>query len=153
MVLSTKLEISLDHLDFTLNCETILARLLSVGDFLNLNNKEGSIQIQDIVIVRSKGIYASFTPSRQLVVNNGILVSSFVSLSSLLVEKEKKMNDMLFYNDNKSLFFTFLGRMISILHHWIEYLFQFPHQLVCHHYFNQNHCLDATYDIEIGMNT
>eukprot|EP00548_Thalassiothrix_antarctica_P015011 CAMPEP_0194176102 /NCGR_PEP_ID=MMETSP0154-20130528/10083_1 /TAXON_ID=1049557 /ORGANISM="Thalassiothrix antarctica, Strain L6-D1" /LENGTH=870 /DNA_ID=CAMNT_0038890169 /DNA_START=186 /DNA_END=2795 /DNA_ORIENTATION=+ len=145
---SSSLEISPDHLIFTSERGTIPARLLSVGDSLLFKNNKTSIQIQDIVTVQSKGIYAPFTPSGQFIVNNGILVSSFVSLSSLLLLEE---DDFFFYNDDDSSSFMFLGGTISISHHWIAHAFQFPHRLVCYH--NQKSCSDATYVKETGMNT
>mmetsp|Transcript_10803 Transcript_10803/g.16591 ORF Transcript_10803/g.16591 Transcript_10803/m.16591 type:complete len:511 (+) Transcript_10803:224-1756(+) len=78
----TELEISKDHLIWTPTNGAVAAGELKVGQSVVLT--EGTTTITSIDIVTSKGIYAPFTPSGSLIVNHGLMVSSYISMSSHL---------------------------------------------------------------------
>jgi hypothetical protein len=102
-----------DHMVFTKRHKSVPASALQVGNFV-LDDSGMEVRIEMIQTVRDRGLYAPFTPSGKIVVNN-ILVSSYVALL-----------------DEKDLTLT-LGRM-KLSHHWLSHASIFPHRLVCYHF-------------------
>jgi hypothetical protein len=102
-----------DHMVFTKRHKSVPASALQVGDFV-IDDSGMEVRIEMIQTVRERGLYAPFTPSGKIVVNN-ILVSSYVAL---LDEKDLTLS---------------LGRM-TLSHHWLSHAAVFPHRLVCYHF-------------------
>lgn len=117
--LSNILEISAEHLVRTPNRGFIPASSLVDGDFL-LNSNHQEVQVVSIKAItkRNSGLYAPFTPSGQLIVND-IMVSSFVAIG----------------DDDVSSPFS---------HQWLAHTFEFPHRLLC--YYTTRFCPTETYD-------
>jgi len=108
---NTALEISAQHMVLTKANTFVPASVLKKGDIL-IDETGNEVVIHNIESVKSKGIYAPFTPSGQLVVN-GIVVSSFIAFQ------------------NKSTV-QILGNL-SVSYQWIAQMFEFPHRVVCYY--------------------
>lgn len=116
----TALRISHQHLVFVQKSGVVTAipaASLSIGDALLLfgnteNESEPTIAIVQSVkpVFSADGLYAPFTPSGKLLVNGGLLVSSFVAL-----------------NNEEAV--SFFG--VKFTHHWLAHSFELPHRLFC----------------------
>eukprot|EP00547_Thalassionema_nitzschioides_P004641 CAMPEP_0194214556 /NCGR_PEP_ID=MMETSP0156-20130528/15809_1 /TAXON_ID=33649 /ORGANISM="Thalassionema nitzschioides, Strain L26-B" /LENGTH=425 /DNA_ID=CAMNT_0038942839 /DNA_START=67 /DNA_END=1341 /DNA_ORIENTATION=- len=120
------LQISHAHLVFVAPGKAVPASSLAIGDRLLVSSSSESyaaITSLKTVTTSNSGLYAPFTPSGKFLVNDGIVVSSYVTLDSSTTQ-------------------TMQFGWISISHHWIAHLFQAPHRLVCHHF---GSCPNETY--------
>jgi len=98
------------------------ASLVACGD--NLVGASGeALQVISINEVEEKGLYAPFTPSGILLVND-MLVSSFVA-----------------FEESQSI--SIFGWALS--YQWLARTFEFPHRLLCHYVAE---CLDVRYDTD-----
>jgi Hint module len=113
-----------NHMVFTNGHKSVPASALQVGDFL-IDESGVGIRVEQIEIVQERGLYAPFTPSGKIAVNN-IMVSSYVDLF-----------------DKKDLTLS-LGWM-RLSHHWLSHAAVFPHRLVCYHIAS---CAAERYNIE-----
>ena len=104
----TILELSSEHMVFTASGSAIAARLLQIGDEL-LDANGDLLAIQSIEPVWANGIFAPFTPSGKIVVND-ILASSFVAF------------------DNGS-YLSVAGLKFS--YQWMAHSFETPHRFYC----------------------
>lgn len=119
------LQITRDHLIWTLNKGAMPAGNLKVGQEILLAGGQ-TTTIVSTQMKTSKGVYAPFTPSGLLVLNHGLMASSYVSLTT----------------------FTKLPLMPSAYHHAVAHFFTFPHRFSCYY---QSTCPNATYTEE-GIN-
>ena len=104
----TILELSSDHMVFTASGSAIAARLLQIGDEL-LDANGDLLAIQSIEPVWADGVFAPFTPSGKIVVND-ILVSSFVAFDS-------------------GSYLSVAGFKFS--YQWMAHSFETPHRFYC----------------------
>jgi hypothetical protein len=119
------LEVSGHHLLFDVRRGAVPAATVQVGDYLvNGRNASEPLLVTSIrsVTVES-GLFAPFTPSGKVVVNDGVLASCFVSF------QEKSHTLMI------------MG--IGFSYHWLAQLFESAHRLVC---FHMGSCPNETYD-------
>mmetsp|Transcript_14394 Transcript_14394/g.21239 ORF Transcript_14394/g.21239 Transcript_14394/m.21239 type:complete len:493 (-) Transcript_14394:256-1734(-) len=117
------LEMSSKHMIFTKDRGVIPASMLRKDDHV-LNSLGVEVVVQSIAMIASKGLYAPFTPSGQLVVND-IIVSSFVAF-----ETDSSMLEV--------------GGMIpSFSYQWLAHTFEFPHRVACHYHLVK--CPNETY--------
>jgi M6 family metalloprotease-like protein len=105
-LLPSMLEISADHMVFIQGGHAVPASSLQVGDQLFSTDIVTSIHY-----VTRTGVYAPFTPSGFLLVNN-VKVSSYVAFQE---------SEFLKIGDAKTPF----------THHWLAHTFQTPHRLWC----------------------
>eukprot|EP00547_Thalassionema_nitzschioides_P009790 CAMPEP_0194228308 /NCGR_PEP_ID=MMETSP0156-20130528/43301_1 /TAXON_ID=33649 /ORGANISM="Thalassionema nitzschioides, Strain L26-B" /LENGTH=493 /DNA_ID=CAMNT_0038960819 /DNA_START=124 /DNA_END=1603 /DNA_ORIENTATION=+ len=119
------LQITEEHLIWTLNKGAVPAGSLKVGQEVVLAGGYATT-VTSMQMKTSKGVYAPFTPSGTLVLNHGIMASSYVSLTT----------------------YTRLPLIPSAYHHLIAHFFTFPHRFSCHY---QSTCPNATYTEE-GIN-
>jgi len=105
------LVVSADHMVFEKSQGFVPSSNLKQGDKLVDGGSGEELSIKSIRNVKAQGVFAPFTPSGTIVVNN-VLASSFVSLDS-----QPKM--------------SIAG--ISFSHHWMAHTFEFPHRMVCHY--------------------
>lgn len=124
LVINNELEVSSDHLVATKDCSFVPASSLKVGDFMMAGDGQTEIQVESIAEKTSKGVFAPFTPSGTIVVNN-ILASSFVSL-------QRGDSSTLKVGDAST----------GLTFHWVAHKFEFPHRLACHYF---GSCHDAPY--------
>ena len=103
-------QVTKEHLLFNALYETIPVSLVTEGTGL-LNATGFMVAVKSVKEVSSKGVFAPFTPSGQIVVD-GILASSFIAL-----------------DESSSL--RIMG--LDISHHWLAHSFEFPHRLACHY--------------------
>lgn len=124
---ATLLRVSHEHLIFVKKNGGVVAvpaASISVGDALvnffgtdDESSKEMAIVKSVKPVFSVDGLYAPFTPSGKLLVNDGLLVSSFVALNG-----ERAMS---------------LGG-VEVTHQWLAHSFEFPHRLFC--YYNKKKC-------------
>jgi len=136
------LQISSSHLIFVKDNGPIPASLLQVGDELvlqNSGNKESSsVTIMSLKqVITTKGLFAPFTPSGKFLVNQGLLVSSYVALAKGS-------------HDDASRSIQLFHGWITINHHSMAHWFEASHRLVCHHL---SDCLYETYSRDRGIST
>lgn len=108
----SKVVLTSNHMLFSRSRRSAVpALLLQVGEEL-IDAFGDSDRILAIKTVQERGVYAPFTPSGQIVVNN-ILASTYIAME----ETEKLGN----------------GNWLSLSHQWLAHTAQFPHRLVCYH--------------------
>lgn len=120
-ILPFGLEISGKHMVFTSNGDegrhrrAIPASMLKVGDELFFQNwqEESKIKITSIQTVQRAGMYAPFTSSGTIVVND-VVASTYVS-----------------FQDAEHLHLG--GIQTPLTYQWLAHTFQFPHRLWCLH--------------------
>ena len=123
---SNILEISLDHMVFESKIDKFVpASTLEKGDILLDSTGEPMI-VESVNQITAIGVYAPFTPSGKIVVND-IVASSFVA--------------MLESKDSSLLGFSF---------QWMAHTFEFPHRVACHYL--ASWCPTETYTEE-GVST
>ena len=107
----TTLEISAEHLVFSVHKGIIPASAVEVGDELIDFDGQATL-VSKIESVVRQGVYAPFTPSGKLIVD-GITVSSYVAFQDSAVLK--------------------LGGSIEtpFSYHWMAHTFNFPHRFYC----------------------
>jgi len=104
------LQVSRDHLVFVNNRQAVPASLIRVGD--EVTDETGSkTPVTSIKNVVAEGVFAPFTPSGTIVVDN-ILASSYVAFED-------------------SAFVTIGG--IRWSYHWVAHAFGFPHRVWCYY--------------------
>jgi hypothetical protein len=108
---TSTLRLTNEHMIFTKSGDVVPASRIQVGDYL-LSDSGLDDRVESIQTVQERGLYAPFTPSGKLVVND-ILVSSYVSM---LNEKDLKLG------------------WISLNQQWLNHAVLFPHRLLCHHF-------------------
>jgi hypothetical protein len=122
-LLPSMLEVSADHMVFVQGGRAVPASSLQVGDQLFSTDVVTSIQY-----VTRTGVYAPFTPSGFLLVNN-VKVSSYVAFQK---------SEFLKIGDVKT----------PLTYHWLAHTFQAPHRLWC----SITSCLKETYT-DAGVST
>ena len=108
---TSTLRLTNEHMIFTKSGDVVPASRIQLGDYL-LSDSGLDDLVESIQTVQERGLYAPFTPSGKLVVND-ILVSSYVSM---LDEKDLKLG------------------WISLNQQWLNHAVLFPHRLLCHHF-------------------
>lgn len=120
---SKALQISKEHMIFTLNRGFIPAGLLNENDALGGLNQSKPVSIEEITSITGIGLFAPFTPSGTLIVN-GVLVSSFVAF------------------DQKS---SYHIGPVAISYQWLAHSFEFLHRVVCHYTTKNGFCKNEKY--------
>lgn len=118
----SQLRLTEDHMVFTSSQRAVPASSLHVGDFL-LGGTGLKDRIESIEVLQDTGLFAPFTPSGKLIVND-ILASSYVA-----VVDQEDLN---------------LGWTILNLH-WLSHAVLFPRRLICCHLAS---CPSETYNSE-----
>ena len=120
------LEQSAEHMVFLEESgEALPALALRVGDtiqtvdLLSETCTASNATVTKIVVVERKGVYAPFTPSGSIVVNGGLVVSTFVALSETSGYLRLGQDDYL---------------ELPISFQWLAWAFEAPHRIVCQHY-------------------
>ena len=116
------LRLTEDHMVFTSSQKVVPASTLQVGDFL-LGGTGLKDRIESIEVLQDTGLFAPFTPSGKLVVND-IMASSYVAFVDQSV-----LN---------------LG-WTSLNQHWLSHAALFPRRLICCHFAS---CCPETYNSE-----
>lgn len=106
----SSLQVSADHMVFAASRGFVPASTLQKGDKLVLGSRD-EVVVESIRPVKSKGVFAPFTPSGKIVVDD-VLASSFVVLKSQPT-------------------ISFAGFTVS--YQWLAHTFEFPHRVVCHY--------------------
>jgi len=123
---SSTIEISANHLLFVEGeTNAIPAGQVKIGDNL-IHVRGDKSMVTSIENVQRIGLYAPFTPSGNLIVNN-LLASNFVAL------------------DESQMTVEIMG--IHFNWHWLAHKFEFPHRLVCHYL---SYCTSESYN-EAGI--
>merc|ERR1712038_1546538 len=120
------LRLTANHMVYERNRGFVAAATVKVGDELRGVTGDMMTTVTSIKIVNAKGMYAPFTPSGTLVVNN-IVASSFVHLAQL----PQVMNAVLSSQ-------------------WIAHTGEFPHRIACHYL--DGDCADESYEEMTGIN-
>ena len=125
----TTLEISADHMVFSVHKGFIPSSTVEVGDELIDFDGQATL-VSKIESVVRQGVYAPFTPSGKLIVD-GITVSSYVAFQDSAVLK--------------------LGGSIEtpFSYHWMAHTFNFPHRFYCQYVVS---CTEEQYT-EDGVST
>jgi len=128
-LMPSRIELSSQHLIFLQDGRAVPAGIVRVGDVL----QSGQIVTAIRTVTRHTGMYAPFTPSGKIVVNDQ-MASSFVSL--------QPQSDVL----------VLFGRWSTgITHQWLAYTFELPHRLWCSYSSNKG-CTKETYTTD-GIST
>lgn len=122
--LNLPLEITKDHMVFIEERGAVPAGNVKVGD--NLVLTDGTTAVTKISTVKRAGVFAPFTHSGTIAVNN-VVASSYVSLQ----EGAEHLT---------------VGGVKLASHHWIAHALQAPHRIVCN--LNANFCAKETYTKE-----
>jgi hypothetical protein len=104
------MQISRDHMVFVDNHRAIPASMIQVGGQL-VDESGSTVSVMSIKSIVAQGLFAPFTPSGTIVVDN-LLASSYVSLEDSTYLK--------------------VGG-IGVSYHWAAHAFQFPHRVWCHY--------------------
>eukprot|EP00547_Thalassionema_nitzschioides_P008113 CAMPEP_0194227480 /NCGR_PEP_ID=MMETSP0156-20130528/42878_1 /TAXON_ID=33649 /ORGANISM="Thalassionema nitzschioides, Strain L26-B" /LENGTH=484 /DNA_ID=CAMNT_0038959963 /DNA_START=328 /DNA_END=1781 /DNA_ORIENTATION=- len=120
------LQITKEHLIWTPNKGAVPAGSLKVGEYVVLAGGRATT-VTAMQMKTSKGVYAPFTLSGTLVLNHGLMASSYISLTT---------------------FTNGIPLIPSAYHHALAHLFTFPHRFMCHY---QSTCPNPTYN-EVGVN-
>jgi hypothetical protein len=104
------LQISTDHMVFVDKQRAIPASMIQVGDQV-VDETGSAVPVISIKYIVAEGIFAPFTPSGTIIVDN-ILASSYVAFED-------------------SAFLKIGG--IRVSYHWAAHSFQFPHRMWCHY--------------------
>jgi len=115
--ISSKLQITRQHLIYKKGVtHPVPASSIQRGDQLVLLGKEEVVTVSSVydTISITTGLYAPFTPSGKLLVNNGLLVSSYVALDDTSDGKLELFNGMLRFS-----------------YHWLARSFEVPHRIIC----------------------
>lgn len=118
-----QLQISEEHLIWTPNNGAITAENLKLGQEVLLAGGQAT-SVTGLERITAKGVYAPFTSSGTLVLNHGLMASSYTSMTP----------------------WTKLPLIPSAYHHAVSHFFTFPHRFFC-----QNGCPNPTYNQE-GIN-
>lgn len=117
------LELSADHMIFIKDVGFAPASTLRKGDAL-ITGQGHEVIVKGVQSTKSNGVYAPFTPSGKIVVDN-VLASCFIS-----------------FDERTTLFSLFSFQ-------WLAHSFEFPHRLVCHY---MGSCPNESYTAE-GIST
>jgi hypothetical protein len=120
---TSTLKITPDHMVYTKSFGFVPASDLKIGDTLVQGSSGTDITIESIRETKAQGVFAPFTPSGKIVVNN-VLASSFVSL-------------------NSDQHISIAG--VKVSHQWLAHKFEFPHRLACCY---MGKCMKDTYTVE-----
>jgi hypothetical protein len=131
------LQISRRHLVFVDKENTgpvaIPAASIEVGDSIVLcggGNTHEVVRVESIeTVLVDDGLFAPFTPSGKLLVNGGLLVSSFIAFDELSP--------------------TLRIGGIEFSYQWLAHSFEFPHRVACYHF---SQCSTESYN-ENGLAT
>ena len=131
------LELSAEHMVFLEGGDAVPASGLRVGDTIQtveLSESESCTSkatVTKIVVVEREGVYAPFTPSGSIVVNGGILASTFVS-----------------FDETSGYLRLGRGLELPISFQWLAWAFEAPHRMVCQQFWRI--CESESYD-EFGI--
>jgi len=125
-LMPSRMELSSQHLIFLRDGRAVPAEIVQVGDILESGQTVTGVRS----VTRHTGVYAPFTPSGKIVVNDQV-ASTFVSLQP------------------KSDVLLVLGRSIGITHQWLAHTFETPHRLWCSY---SGACTEEIYTID-GVST
>jgi hypothetical protein len=126
--ISQPLEISKEHMLFVMGGSALPASAIVVGDKIQLlyNNHGATAQVKKIVTVVRRGVYAPFTMSGTVVVNN-VVASSYVDLQN-----------------NKDGVFKIASYPTPFSVQFLAHMFQASHRLTCK--ISPLYCQRETYD-------
>jgi len=116
--ISSKLQITRQHLIYKKGVtHPVPASSIQRGDQLVLLGKEEVVTVSSVydTISITTGLYAPFTPSGKLLVNNGLLVSSYVALDDTSSDGQLEL----------------FNGMLRFSYHWLARSFEVPHRIVC----------------------
>jgi len=110
------LELSKEHMVFV-NGRSIPASTVKVGDKIEIGSTGAPIRVARIRVVTREGIFAPFTPSGRIVVND-VVASTFVSFQG----RER---------------LAIGGFVTPLSYQWLARTFESPHRVVCHFFMDR----------------
>uniref|UniRef100_A0A7S1CV28 subtilisin n=1 Tax=Cyclophora tenuis TaxID=216820 RepID=A0A7S1CV28_CYCTE len=132
------LELTPEHMVYLVDGRAVPASSVKVGDriqFLAITDinttVDASVMVTKISSIIRRGVFAPFTASGTIVVNDGIVASTFLAF------------------DTASSNLVIGGSALPISYQWLSWAFEAPHRLVCRHYWE--YCQSETYEAATGI--